>query len=250
VSLRWPFLVGQVAILAVALVLLWCFLSLAGSVLSLFTESPRIDILENSAFGMFCSRDIRRAVQVRHGDFTTLNNRWGSSNSATVHERLEEDPSEWYLYHTLYREARADWPELPAEHIATHLQARPDLKVGDFGCGECLLKKALSQHEVIGLDHVAVDDSVIACDMAHAPLEDESLGAAVFSLSLMGRNWVGYLAEAHRVLKPFGLLFVAELAKRWEEGRLEQAVKGHVFNLMFSYQCDNFRYLGAVKGVV
>jgi ubiquinone/menaquinone biosynthesis C-methylase UbiE len=58
------------------------------------------------------------------------------------------------------------------------------------------------------------------------------------------------LAEAHRVLKPFGLLFVAELAKRWEEGRLEQAVKGHVFNLMFSYQCDNFRYLGAVKGVV
>jgi hypothetical protein len=63
-----------------------------------------------------------------------------------VHERLEEDPSEWYLYHTLYREVRADWLELPAEHIATHLQACLYLKVADFGCGECLLKKALPQY--------------------------------------------------------------------------------------------------------
>jgi len=195
--------------------------------------------------------DIRRAVQVRHGDFTEINNRWYSSNSATVHNRLEEDPSEWYLYHTLYREARADWPELPADHIATHLQARPDLKVGDFGCGECLLKRSLPQHDVIGLDHVAVDDSVIACDMAHTPLEEGSLGAVVFSLSLMGRNWADYLAEAHRVLKPFGLLFVAEPAeKRWVQERLEQAIKEHGFNLMFSYQRDRFQYLGAVKGVV
>jgi ribosomal RNA-processing protein 8 len=55
---------------------------------------------------------------------------------------------------------------------------------------------------------VAVDDTVIACDMAKTPLEDGSLGAAVFSLSLMGKNWRDYLAEAHRTLQPFGLLFI------------------------------------------
>ncbi len=193
--------------------------------------------------------ELRERVRIRVGDFTTINNRWVSSNSGTVHERLKADPSEWYLYHTLYREAREAWPELPAEHIASYLRGRPDWKVGDFGCGECLLKKALPDHEIIGLDHVAIDDSVIACDMAHAPLEDESLGAAVFSLSLMGRNWPAYLAEAHRTLRPFGLLFVAEPARRWEEGRLEQAVEEHGFETLPSYQRGDFRYVRAVKGL-
>jgi hypothetical protein len=48
-------------------------------------------------------------------------------------------PSEWYLYHTLSREARKSWPERPFEKIAERIQKRPDWVVGDFGCGECLL---------------------------------------------------------------------------------------------------------------
>ncbi len=191
--------------------------------------------------------DLREKVLIRQGDFSAINNRWSTSRSETVHERLKADPSEWYLYHTLYREAREGWPELPAEHIASHLKDRPDLKVGDFGCGECLLKEALPKHEVVGLDHVAVDNSVIACDMVHTPLEDGSLGAAVFSLSLMGYNWAEYLAEAHKALMPYGLLFVAEPARRWKEGSLEKAIIERGFNLMFSYQRDDFWYIAAVR---
>jgi Hypothetical methyltransferase/Helicase conserved C-terminal domain len=191
--------------------------------------------------------DVRHAVQVRHGDFTKINNRWATSKSETVHERLKEDPAEWYLYHTLYREARTSWPEVPAEHIATQLKGRPDLKVGDFGCGECLLRDALPGHEVVSFDHVAIDDTVVACDMAHTPLEDNSLGAAVFSLSLMGTNWPEYLEEAHRTLQPFGLVFIAEPARRWEEGQLERAIEEHGFGVVRSYQRDDFRYVYGVK---
>jgi hypothetical protein len=165
-----------------------------------------------------------------------------------VHERLKTDPTEWYLYHTLYREHRKDWPEVPAEHIATHLKGRPDLRVGDFGCGECLLKEALGTgYEVVGLDHVAHDATILTCDMAHAPLENGSLGAAVFSLSLMGRNWRDYLEEAHRTLQPFGLLFVAEPARRWEEGKLEAAIEEAGFGLLHSYRRGDFFYVQAVK---
>jgi hypothetical protein len=181
------------------------------------------------------------------GDFSKLNNRWSTSNSATVHDRLERDPSEWYLYHTLYREAREGWPELPAEHIAEHLRNRPDLRVGDFGCGECLLRDALPEHDVIGFDHVAIDNSVVACDMAHVPLEAGTLGAVVFSLSLMGRNWRTYLVEAHRTLQPFGLLFVAEPARRWEEDKLEAVVEEAGFGLLHSYRRGDFLYVQAVK---
>ena len=122
------------------------------------------------------------------------------------------------------------------------------LKVGDFGCGECLLRDALPGHEVVELDHIAVDETVTACDMAKTPLEDGSLGAAVFSLSLMGRNWPEYLEEARRVLKPYGFLFVAEPEKRWgQEGKLKKAVEEAGFSILDSRQRGAFRYITAVR---
>jgi len=85
--------------------------------------------------------------------------------------------------------------------------------------------------------------------MAHTPLEDALLDAAVFSLSLlMGRNWPEYLEEARRVLKPYGYLFVAERASRWEEENLEGAVAEYGFDVIRSEQRGKFRYLRAVKG--
>jgi len=132
--------------------------------------------------------EVTRKLVIARGDFSALNNRWVTSNSETVHTRLKECPEEWHLYHTLYREAREKWSEVPALRIAEDLEGRPDLRVGDFGAGECLLRDALPNHDVISLDHVALDEGVVACDMAHTPLEDGELGAAVFSLSLMGRN--------------------------------------------------------------
>jgi len=194
--------------------------------------------------------EVTRKLVVRRGDFTQLNNRWSTSNSETVHARLKDAPEDWYLYHTLYREARKDWPEVPAEYIASHLRGRPDLAIGDFGCGECILAEALGDgFTVLGFDHVAASPGVTACDMAHTPLVDSSLGAAVFSLSLMGRNWRDYLGEAHRTLQPFGLLFIAEPAARWsaKPGELEQAVEEAGFELLPSRRRGDFLYVRAVK---
>jgi hypothetical protein len=74
------------------------------------------------------------------------------------------------------------------------------------------------------------------------------LNAAVSSLSLMGRNWPEYPREAHRTLRrPFGMLFVAEPAKRWAEGRLEKTVEETGIGVTDSYQRDAFRYVVATK---
>ena len=193
--------------------------------------------------------DIKEKVMARRGGFTEINNRWASSDSSTVHDRLRSNPDEWYLYHTLYPEHRAKWAEIPAERIAQELRDRPDMRIGDFGCGENLLKDALPNHEVVGMDHVAYDESVLACDIADTPLEDASLDAAVFSLSLMGRNWIDYLDEAHRTLRPLGLLFIAEPsgASKCEGGRLEKAVEHAGFKVVSSNQRYEFRYLLAMK---
>ena len=76
---------------------------------------------------------------------------------------------------------------MPYEEMIRWCQKRSGLVIGDFGCGEAKLAEALAdRHTVHSFDHVAVNDAVVACDMAHVPLGDETLDVAIFSLSLMG----------------------------------------------------------------
>lgn len=50
--------------------------------------------------------------------------------------------------------------------------------------------------------------------MADLPLEDASLDAAVFCLSLMGTDYGAFLQEAARALRPGGWLWIAEVQSR------------------------------------
>jgi ribosomal RNA-processing protein 8 len=122
--------------------------------------------------------------------------------------------------------------------------------VGDFGCGEADLTR-LVPNEVYSFDHIAVNDSVIACDMAATGLADETLDVAVFSLSLMGLNYHDYLREAYRLVKYGGWLKIAEPVSRWGDVKLEQLL-GTLASCGFSMVGrpdlhDRFIYLSAMK---
>ena len=156
----------------------------------------------------------------KYGDFSQMNARIGSSASDTTNRRFNESPDEWYLYHSLYKEARQSWIEVPYAVIAESLSKRPDWIIGDFGCGEALLSTIIP-NKVFNFDHVAINESVEACDMTRTNLPDETLDVAVFSLSLMGLNWPDYIREAHRVLRPGGFIEIAEPASKWGDGKLE-----------------------------
>jgi hypothetical protein len=149
--------------------------------------------------------DVRRRKR-RYGDFSTMNRNLNQSDSHATHKRLQENPEEWEQYHTLYREAREDWAVIPYEEIIRWCERRSDYFIGDYGCGEAKLAEALSnRHTVFSFDHIAINQDVVECDIAHVPLDDETLDVAVFSLSLMGRNFTEYVLEAHRTLKLDGL---------------------------------------------
>jgi superfamily II DNA or RNA helicase len=154
----------------------------------------------------------------RYGDFSTMNRTWNKGRSAATHERLQANPEEWANYHTLYREARKDWAVVPYEEMIRWCQQRSSYVIGDFGCGEAKLTEAVSDwHTVYSFDHVAVNDNVIACDMAHVPLEDGALDVAIFSLSLMGANFTDYIREAYRALKLDGQLHIIEATSRFTD---------------------------------
>jgi hypothetical protein len=54
-------------------------------------------------------------------------------------------------------------------------------------------------------DYRAIYYKVVAYEIKKVPLADEALDVAVFSLSLMGKNWLEYIKEAKRCLMTNGI---------------------------------------------
>nr|WP_242024585.1 zinc-ribbon domain-containing protein [Trichocoleus sp. FACHB-591] len=203
----------------------------------IFVPLPNVDPL-----------DVRRR-NVQYGDFSRMNARWSSSYSHTTYERLQGNPEEWMQYHTLYQEARKTWSVIPYEEAIKWLQKRSDLVVADFGCGEALIAKALvGKHTIHNFDFIAINDSVIECDMARVPLEDSCLDVAMFNLSLMGLNITDYIREASRTLKLDGQLWIYEVTSHIKD--FQGFVKGLEtagFKIIETTEVWKFRYIRAIK---
>ena len=183
----------------------------------------------------------------KFGDFSKMNHRLNSSSSALTHQRFVKDSEEWEHYHALYREARKDWAVTPYQEAIKWSKARPHLVIGDFGCGEALLAKELD-NKIYSLDHIAINDDVIACDLAHVPLDDESLDAVIFSLSLMVKNFTDYLNEAYRCLKLDGTLWIAEASSRFKNlEKFEQGLEAIGFDIVNSKKKGDFTFIRAIK---
>jgi hypothetical protein len=189
------------------------------------------------------------ARRASYGDFSQMNNRWNATHSATTHARLVANPEEWAQYHTLFRAARADWLVVPCQEMIRFLLEREGRVIGDFGCGEAELARALQgRHTVHSFDHMAANTGVIVADMARVPLADGVLDVAVFSLSLMGANFTEYLREAHRTLRVDGQLHIWEATSRF--GDLQEFQRGLVrlgFETVHAESRWKFSYIRASR---
>ncbi len=192
--------------------------------------------------------DTERRVH-RYGDFSSMNRSWNQARSSVVHERLQKNPEEWAQYHTLYQEARSDWAVVPYKEMIRWCQKRSGYVIGDFGCGEAKLAETVSdRHTVYSFDHVAVNEDVVACDMAHTHLADETLDVAIFALSFMGSNVTDYLKEAHRALKLDGQLHIIEATSRFSDRAQFAATLGDLgFEVMPVTDMWKFTHIRAIK---
>jgi ubiquinone/menaquinone biosynthesis C-methylase UbiE len=132
-------------------------------------------------------------------------------------------------------------------------QISPRFKVGDFGCGEAKIMEVLGSDRVYSCDHVAINEKVTACDMRSVPLPDGSLDVIVFSLSLMGKNWIEYISEARRCLWNEGVLLIAETTNALTEGRLSdlrQVLRTHGFSILKEEERDVFTFIEAKKEAI
>ena len=147
------------------------------------------------------------------GEVSRITKMGKTTSSEHMSQFFKENPQEFFNYHKLRKDNMDYWDEAPYEEIAKKI-TDPNDKVIDFGCGSNDLKKELKNNQVTPIDHIAFDESVIACDMTDISkfVDDNSHDVAVFSLSLWGtqENRESYLKEAFRVLKRKGVVYVAE----------------------------------------
>lgn len=147
---------------------------------------------------------------------SVFNNKGKRTEHSKFHTEIEKNPELFFEYHKARRESMSTWNEIPYEYIAKKIKNKYRV-VADFGCGENLLKTCIPDNKVISFDHIAIDESVIACDMAHTPLENESIDIAVFSLALWGSNYEDYFKEAYRLLTYDGIMYIAEPSSSYSE---------------------------------
>jgi ubiquinone/menaquinone biosynthesis C-methylase UbiE len=128
-------------------------------------------------------------------------------------------------------------------------QQRSGYVIGDFGCGEAKLAESVAdRHSVHSFDHVAINENVVACDMAHVPLDDDTLDVAIFSLSLMGANFVDYLREGYRTLKLDGQLHILEATERFTDRNVfVKALEGLGFAIVSVEDKWKFTHIRVLK---
>jgi len=185
------------------------------------------------------------------GDFTRLNQKINTEKSQTTHQRLLKNPTEWHEYHRQYREERKDWRVVPYKEWIKRIKRLSDrFIIGDFGCGEAKIGEIFGSR-VKSFDHVAIDPNVFSCDIKDVfeYVKDGGLDVALFSLSLMGKNWEEYLKEASRCLKEQGLLFITEttnsLSKRL--ANLRDVIKQNGFEIYRDEEIGLFTFFEARK---
>ncbi len=148
-------------------------------------------------------------------ELSEFNRRGKTTRSETMHKEFNDNPDSWFRYHALRKSRMESWEEIPYEYIATKINDSRDV-VADFGCGENLFKHCVPNNKVYSFDHVAIDETVVACDMRNTGLIDETIDVAVFSLALWGTNSDEYIKEAYRILRRKGMIYIAEPSKNYE----------------------------------
>ena len=132
------------------------------------------------------------------------------------------DQQSFRLYHDAYSVIASKWPVRPIDRICDQLKrlfrGRGKGRVlADLGCGsKPLVAESFPQATVHSFDLVSADPRITSADIACLPLPDSVCDAAIFSLSLMGSNIASQIKEASRVLKPHGLLIIAEVTSRFK----------------------------------
>lgn len=180
--------------------------------------------------------------------FRWINELLYTSESEKALAVFQSQPEVFDEYHEGFKHQVESWPENPVDSIVQQFQDRlqrnlnapgglPATKhlnqvvVADMGCGEAELALKLNQikhrkarFEVHSFDLHKANDRITVADIAHVPLPDNSCHVVVFCLALMGTNLNDFIMEGIRILKDNGIMWIAEIKSRFEDGKYDDFI--------------------------
>lgn len=136
-----------------------------------------------------------------------------TSSSSHMNEYFRSNPDKWREYHSIREENKKEWVEDPINVIAEKLNKNRHQVIADLGCGMNQLKTLVNSYsQWYSFDHYSDDETVIKADISDLReyLQDNSVDAAVFCMSLWGTNYMDYIKESYRYLKSCGIVYIAE----------------------------------------
>ncbi|KAI8319609.1 hypothetical protein GQ54DRAFT_265009, partial [Martensiomyces pterosporus] len=147
--------------------------------------------------------------------FRWINETLYTTTGDKAFDMVQKDPAIFEEYHQGFTSQVEKWPVNPVDVFIKYLQSKPRAVVADMGCGEAKLAATVGeQHTVHSFDLVAHNEYITPCNIAHVPLKDGVVDVAIFSLALMGTDFLGFIREANRILKQGGELKIAEVVSR------------------------------------
>ncbi|KAK9459556.1 methyltransferase-domain-containing protein [Lipomyces oligophaga] len=184
--------------------------------------------------------------------FRWINEQLYTTSSQTAAQLISKQPELYDEYHSGFRQQIQSWPSNPVDVFIAQIKNRAKLRPGkhiqpgttdavsygiqrdrdgscviaDMGCGDAELAKQVSGSKagknvkitVHSFDLAKTNERVTVADVRNVPLKDSSVHIVVFCLSLMGTNFVDFIKEAARIVKPRGQLWIAEIKSRFPEG--------------------------------
>jgi superfamily II DNA or RNA helicase len=158
-------------------------------------------------------------------DYKLISRAWSIQNSKTTHQKLLEDPTEWYNYHDardISFQGYTDQSQIPRNRVISYLEKKRKHripKILDLGCGRNNIEHHFthinpnSKFTIIGYDHVAeqgVNSRVGNISDLSEQEPDETTDICIYSQSLMGSDKINYLDEGYRILRYNGEFVIAD----------------------------------------
>ncbi|KAA8907663.1 hypothetical protein TRICI_004954 [Trichomonascus ciferrii] len=176
--------------------------------------------------------------------FRWINEQLYTSTSSDALKLIEENPDMFDEYHNGFRNQVKSWPQNPVDAFLDQVKERLNkpiaapgglpgdkdgtVVIADMGCGEAQFAKDLqhvkghgkskkAKFKVHSFDLKAANEFITVADIKNVPLPDESAHVVVFCLALMGTNFLDFIKEGLRILKPRGEIWIAEIKSRFGE---------------------------------
>ena len=143
--------------------------------------------------------------------------------SETTFNMFKKEPKLWEQYHKArdFSFKGYDQLEVPVNRIIKYLETKKNhrLKILDLGCGRNFIKEYFKDNKkftITGYDYISCNGSKVADISNLEDEEDETIDVCIYSQSLMGNNWKGYLDEGKRILRYNGEIIISESSERYE----------------------------------